>query len=89
MKLPPLLVYTVLRLLAFIVPLAIMLLFFPIFQELWWLAALFAALIGVSVSLLFLRSPLSETSRGIHERREARKREIAEEEGIEDAATGG
>ncbi|WP_193596845.1 DUF4229 domain-containing protein [Microbacterium sp. YJN-G] len=71
-KLPPLLIYTVLRLLAFLVPLAILWLFFPIFREFWWLAALFAALIGMSLSLLFLRSPLSQTSRRIYERRQNR-----------------
>lgn len=70
MKLPPLLVYSVLRLLAFLVPLAIMWLFFPIFRELWWLAAIFATLIGTSISLLFLRRPLSETSAELHSRRE-------------------
>lgn len=69
MKLPPLLVYTVLRLLAFVVPLAILWFFFPIFREFWWLAALFAALIGMSISLLFLRAPLSDASRDIYEKR--------------------
>ena len=72
MKLPPILVYSVLRLLAFLVPLAIMWLF-PIMRELWWLTAIFAALIGMSLSILFLRRPLAETSAGIHERREARQ----------------
>ncbi|QTV79169.1 DUF4229 domain-containing protein [Microbacterium sp. NIBRBAC000506063] len=85
-KLPPLLVYTVLRLLAFLVPLAIMLLFFPIFQEFWWLAALFAALIGVSISLIFLRAPLSDASREIYERRKARNQGPGDED-VEDAAT--
>lgn len=68
MKLPPLLVYTVLRLLAFIVPLGILWLF-PVFREYWWLAALFAALIGMSISLLFLRAPLSQASREIYAKR--------------------
>ena len=72
MKLPPILVYSVLRLLAFLVPLAILWLF-PIMRELWWLTAIFAALIGMSLSILFLRRPLGETSAGIHERREARQ----------------
>ena len=81
-KLPPLLVYTVLRLLAFLVPLAIMWLFFPIFREFWWLAALFAALIGMSISLLFLRTPLSQTSREIYERR----RRGGSDESVEDDA---
>jgi hypothetical protein len=87
-KLPPLLVYTVLRLLAFLVPLAIMWLFFPIFREFWWLAALFAALIGMSISLLFLRTPLSQSSREIYERRQ-RGGSVGEveDEAAEDSAT--
>lgn len=83
MKLPPLLVYTVLRLLAFIVPLAIMWLFFPIFREFWWLAALFSALIGMSISLLFLRAPLSNASRQIYEKRHR----ATSDEDVEDAAS--
>ncbi len=72
MKPAPLLVYTVLRLLAFLVPLAILWFFFPIFREFWWLAAIFAALIGASISLLFLRAPLTGASTQLHERRAAR-----------------
>ncbi|WP_188434583.1 DUF4229 domain-containing protein [Microbacterium murale] len=72
MKLPPLLVYSVLRLLAFLVPLAVMWFFFPIMRELWWLTAIFAALIGMSISILFLRGPLSGASSEIYERRETR-----------------
>jgi len=67
-KIPPLLLYTVLRLLAFIVPLGILWMF-PVFREYWWLAALFAALIGMSISLLFLRAPLSQASRQIYAKR--------------------
>ncbi|SDO93371.1 Protein of unknown function [Microbacterium sp. ru370.1] len=65
------LVYTVLRLLAFLVPLGILLLF-PVFQELPWLAAIFAALIGFSLSLLFLRRPLENVTGGLAERRAQR-----------------
>lgn len=65
------LVYTVLRLLAFLVPLAV-LLFFPVFQELPWLAAIFAALIGLSLSLLFLRRPLEDVTGGLAARRAQR-----------------
>ncbi|MCD2170572.1 MULTISPECIES: DUF4229 domain-containing protein [Microbacterium] len=65
------LVYTVLRLLAFLVPLGILLLF-PVFQELPWLAAIFAALIGFSLSLLFLRRPLDMVTGGLAERRAQR-----------------
>jgi len=65
------LVYTVLRLLAFVVPLGILLLF-PVFRELPWLAAIFAALIGLSLSLLFLRRPLENVTGGFAERRAQR-----------------
>lgn len=65
------LVYTVLRLLAFLVPLGILLLF-PVFQELPWLAAIFAALIGFSLSLLFLRRPLENVTGGLAARRAER-----------------
>jgi len=80
--LPPLLVYTVLRLLAFVVPLAVLWMF-PIFREYWWLAALFAMLIGLSISLLFLRAPLSRASREIYEKRN----QARADENVEDAAT--
>lgn len=85
MKLPPLLVYSVLRLLAFLVPLGILWFFFPIFREFWWLAALFAALIGISISLLFLRNPLSEASRAIYEKRSAKSPSAPSDEDVEDA----
>ncbi|HWV48010.1 MAG TPA: DUF4229 domain-containing protein [Microbacterium sp.] len=88
MKIPPLLVYSVLRLLAFVVPLAIMWLFFPILREYWWLTAIFAALIGMSISFLFLRKPLSAASSDLHERRVAgQSRTAAEDAAAEDAAT--
>lgn len=85
-KLPPLLVYTVLRLLAFLVPLAIMFGFFPIFREHWWLAVLFAALIGMSLSLIFLRAPLSAASAQLAQRRAGRTDTAAGDADIEDAA---
>lgn len=90
MKLPPLLVYSVLRLLAFVVPLAIMWLFFPILREYWWLTAIFAALIGTSISFLFLRKPLTDASADIHARRSSgrtRTNTAAEDAAAEDAAT--
>lgn len=90
MKKPaPFLVYTVLRLLAFLVPLAILWFFFPIFREFWWLAAVFAALIGVSISMLFLRSPLTDASTRLHERRENRgTAEQADADAEDDAIDG-
>lgn len=66
-----------LRLLAFLVPLGVMMLF-PIFREMYWFAIGFAALIGLSLSIIFLRRPLDDVSQGLAERRERRLREHAE-----------
>ena len=85
----PFLVYTVLRLLAFLVPLAIMWFFFPIFREYWWLAAIFAALIGVSISTLFLRRPLTDASARIVERREGKSSAAQKDADVEDDAIDG
>jgi hypothetical protein len=76
--------YSVLRLLAFLVPFGVLMLF-PIFRELYWLAAIFAALIGLSLSLLFLRRPLTEVTTGLAQRRE-RSRSTGSDEDAEDAA---
>ena len=85
MKVRSALVYTVLRLLAFFVPFAILMLF-PVFRELYWLAAIFAALIGLSLSLLFLRRPLISATEGLSERpRKAPK--TPSDEDVEDAAS--
>lgn len=90
MKFPPLLTYGILRVLAFVVPLAVML-FFPIFrQSPWiWVALVCAALIGISLSVLFLRRPLDEASARLSTSREgraARKTTAAEDASVEDAA---
>jgi hypothetical protein len=77
------LVYTVLRLLAFLVPFGILMLF-QVFRDQWLLAAVFAALIGLSLSLLFLRRPLDEVSAGLAARRGQTRR--ASDEDVEDAA---
>lgn len=80
--------YTVLRLLAFLVPFGILMLF-PIMQRYYWLAAIFAALIGLSLSMLFLRRPLDEMTAGMAERRSrARSRAKVSDEEAEDAAAG-
>ncbi len=73
------LVYTILRLLAFLVPFGLLMLL-PIGREYYWLSAVFAALIGLSLSLLFLRRPLDEVTSGLAARRErARADRTAEE----------
>ena len=75
-------VYSVLRLLAFLIPFGIMMLF-PIMREYYWLSAIFAALIGLSLSVLFLRRPLDDLTAGLAARRRARR---DTDEDAEDAA---
>lgn len=80
--------YTVLRLLAFLLPFAVLMLF-PVFRELPWLAAVFAALIGLSLSVLFLRRPLEAVTMGLAERRAGRRTTSAASDAdtaVEDAA---
>ncbi|MFG6444166.1 DUF4229 domain-containing protein [Microbacterium sp. P06] len=83
------LLFTVLRLLAFLVPFGVLMLF-PVFQEgLYWLAAIFAALIGLSLSVLFLRRPRETIAGGLAERRAERTdaaRESQRDADTEDAA---
>lgn len=92
MKIRSAVVYSVLRLLAFLVPLGIMMLF-PIFREMYWIALIFAALIGVSLSMIFLRRPLNDVSQGLAARRAHRaaddrgERTAAQQDAdVEDAA---
>lgn len=83
-----LVVYSVLRLAAFLVPFGLMMLL-PAFHELWWLAAVFAALIGLSISVLFLRRPLADVSQSLAARRDEAERVRTErelEEELEDEA---
>ncbi|MNT97925.1 hypothetical protein D3C72_2403750 [compost metagenome] len=61
------------------------LMLFPIMREYYWLAAIFAALIGLSLSVLFLRKPLADVTSGLAERR-AQTRSAASDEDAEDAA---
>jgi hypothetical protein len=76
-------VYSVLRLLAFLVPFGLLMLL-PAFHPLPWLAALFAAIIGLALSMLFLRRPLAEATSGLAERR-ARRDGAADDAALEDA----
>ena len=80
------LVYTVLRLAAFLVPFGLMMLL-PIMREFYWLSAIFAALIGLSLSMLFLRRPLGDLSAGLASGADARRARTVTDEDVEDAAT--
>lgn len=77
-------VFGVLRLLAFLVPFGLMMLV-PVMREYYWLSAIFAALIGLSLSMLFLRRPLEELTSDMAVRRAGRARVTDEE--AEDSAT--
>jgi hypothetical protein len=77
------LVFTVLRLAAFLIPFGIMMLV-PVMREYYWLTAIFAALIGLSLSMLFLRRPLDDLTTDLAARR-SRQREKTDED-AEDAA---
>ncbi|WP_396667795.1 DUF4229 domain-containing protein [Microbacterium sp. R86528] len=84
MKARSALVYSVLRLLAFLVPFGVLMLL-PIMRDYYWLAAIFAALIGLSLSMLFLRRPLEDMAASMAERR-ARATAPVTDEDVEDAA---
>ncbi|QLD11245.1 DUF4229 domain-containing protein [Microbacterium oleivorans] len=79
-------VYSVLRLLAFIVPFGLMMLV-PIMREYYWLSAIFAALIGLSLSMIFLRRPLDDVASGLAQRRTRRRSGEAADAEAEDAAS--
>lgn len=80
-------VYALLRLAFFLVPFGLMMLL-PVFQQLWWLAAIFAAMIGLSLSILLLRKPLAEVSSDLYAARQAKRSTTAREreDALEDEA---
>jgi len=79
-------VYSVLRLLAFIVPFGVMMLV-PIMREYYWLSAIFAALIGLSLSMIFLRRPLDDVASSLAQRRTRQRSGEATDAEAEDAAS--
>ena len=81
MRLRSALLYTVLRLAAFLVPFGLMMLV-PVLREFYWLSAIFAALIGLSLSLIFLRGPRDGLTATLAERRTRR----VTDEDVEDAS---
>ena len=81
-RIPSVVYYTVLRLLTFAVPLAA-LLFVGIEP---WIATVLAALIGLSVSYIFLQRPREAVSRDLYELRHGAKK-TADDETAEDAVS--
>lgn len=82
------LLYTVLRLAVFLVPFGILMLL-PIGREFYWLSAIFAALIGLSLSVLFLRKPLADATAGLGPvRRSGAQADEDAEDAVADVAYG-
>lgn len=83
-KFPVWLSYTLLRLLFFVVPFVVLILF----QIPWWVAALIAAVIGLTLSYILLARLRSRMSTAIYEARQksAAERRSADEK-LEDRAT--
>ena len=82
-NIPPVVYYTVFRLAAFAIPLALLLLLGieP------WIATVLAALIGLSVSYIFLRRPREAVSRDLYDLRHGSKPRRADDENAEDSVT--
>jgi hypothetical protein len=80
-RVPPVLVYTVLRLLTFLVPLGILL----VLRIEPWIAAVLAALIGMALSFIVLRAPREKVAEGIYDRRHGRRTPDTTDEDAEDA----
>jgi hypothetical protein len=85
-RIPPVVKYTVLRLLAFIVPLALLLLLTPLQG---WVSAVVAAIVGLCVSYIFLRTPRDTVATELYERRHGEKPVPHADEDSEDAVLDG
>lgn len=81
-RIPSWLTYTVLRLLVFAAPLAILLLV----GLSWWLAVIAAALIGLCLSYIFLSKPRNAVSNDLYAARHRDKPVTSEDDDVEDAA---
>jgi len=81
-RIPSWITYTVLRLLVFAVPLAILLLLGLV----WWLAVIAAALIGLCLSYIFLSRPRNAVSSELYAVRHREKPVRSEDDDAEDAA---
>jgi hypothetical protein len=84
-RIPSWITYTVLRLLVFAVPLAILLLVGLV----WWLAVIAAALIGLCLSYIFLSRPRNAVSSDLYAARHRDKPARSEDDDVEDAAVDG
>ena len=74
--------YSVLRVLMFAVPLGILL----ALQIVWWLAAILAAVIGLCLSYIFLRTPRESVARDLYAARHRTTEPVHPDDETEDAA---
>lgn len=81
-RIPAAVRYTVLRLLAFVVPL-LLLVFLTGLQP--WIAAIIAAIIGLCISYIFLRTPRETVAQDLYARRHGDKPVAHDDEDSEDA----
>ncbi|MDR6972495.1 DUF4229 domain-containing protein [Leifsonia shinshuensis] len=84
-RIPSWITYTVLRLLVFAVPLAILL----VVGVVWWLAVIAAALIGLCLSYIFLSRPRNAVSSDLYAVRHRETPAHSEDDDVEDAAVDG
>ena len=80
-RIPAWLSYSLLRLLLFFAPLALML----ALGTWWWLAAILAAALSFALSLVLLRKPREQAALALFEAAERRKSHVKLDELIEDA----
>lgn len=84
-RIPSWLTYTVLRLLVFAIPLAILLLLGIV----WWISVIAAALIGLCLSYIFLSRPRNAVSSELYDVRHRDKPAVSADDEAEDAAVEG
>lgn len=81
-RIPSWLTYSVLRLLLFAIPLAVLLLVGIV----WWFAVIAAALIGLCLSYIFLRGPRHAVATDLYAVRHREKPVTSVDDDVEDAA---
>lgn len=79
--LPPIIAYTVLRLLLFVLPFVALLLL----QVTWWIALVAASVIGLCLSYIMLAKPRHAVAQDIYDRRHREVPLVNEDDEVEDA----
>jgi len=78
---PPIIAYTVLRLLLFVLPLVAL----RLLGVTWWIAVVAAALIGLCLSYILLAKPRHAVAQDIYDRRHREVPLVNEDDEVEDA----